>query len=269
MGKLPNSRQKFLDELAAKRQESGSDTTRCLNWNIRNPSLQRAMKQMNWLERNNFDVVILTEVKLSQGCAYIKDRLASLGYTTVFPRPENGDYGVILAVKKGFKEIPKISIDFLPYRVAFAVCNFSGNDVLIAGTYIPIWKNEKKKIFLKSFGKLISNEDLKKKFGNWIILGDMNILEPNHIPSHPLYKEYEFFYESFGKQNFVDAFRFFHPSKNEYSWFSRENNGYRFDHIFVSEKMSKILNDCFYIHDVRLQKLSDHSAMCAEISANQ
>ena len=265
MVKISSERQKFLDELAAKRKNNGSETITCLNWNVRNPSLQRAIKQTNWLEKNNFDIILLSEVKLSQGCTYIKDRLVSLGYTCIFPKPENGDYGVILAIKKGFKEIPKISIDFLPYRVAFAVCNFFGKDVLITGTYIPIWKNEKKKTFLKSFEKLISDENLKKKFDNWIILGDMNILEPNHVPSYPLYKEYEFFYEFFGKQKFVDAFRFSHPNEKEYSWFSRENNGYRFDHIFVSEKMSN-LTDCFYIHDVRLQKLSDHSAMYLEIS---
>jgi exodeoxyribonuclease-3 len=268
MVKSFNSRQKFLDELVAKEKKVDSGTLRCLNWNIRNPSLQRAMKQMEWLERNNFDIIVLTEVKLSQGCTYIRDRLSSLGYTTVFPKPENGDYGVILAIKRGFKEIPKISIDFLSYRVAFAVCNFSGIDVLVVGTYIPIWKDEKKKIFLKSFEKLISNEDLKKKFSNWIILGDMNILEPNHSPSYPLYKEYEFFYDSFGKQKFVDAFRFFHPNDKEYSWFSRENNGYRFDHIFVSEKMLSVLKSCFYTHDVRLEKLSDHSAMHLELHSD-
>lgn len=266
MTKSIGERQKFLDELAAKRKKDEFGTIKCLNWNVRNPSLQRAMKQMKWLERKNFDAIVLTEVKLSQGCTYIKDRLISLGYTCIFPKPENKDYGVILAIKKGFKEIPKISVDFLPYRVAFAVCNFSGKDVLIIGTYIPIWKNEKKIAFLKSFEKLISDENLKKKFGNWIVLGDMNILEPNHLPYYPLYKDYEFFYESFGRQKFVDAFRFFHPNEKEYSWFSRENNGYRFDHIFVSEKILQILKKCFYIHDVRLERLSDHSAMYLEIS---
>jgi len=86
MGKLSfNGRQRFLDELiTGKRRSIGSGIIRCLNWNVRNPSLRRAAKQMKWVEKNSFDIIVLTEVKLSQGCIYIKDRLTSLGYTVIF-----------------------------------------------------------------------------------------------------------------------------------------------------------------------------------------
>jgi len=266
MGKLSfNGRQGFLDELiTGKRRSIGSGIIRCLNWNVRNPSLRRAAKQMKWVEKNSFDIIVLTEVKLSQGCIYIKDRLTSLGYTVIFPKPEREDYGVILAVRKMFKEIPKIYIEFLPYRVSFAVCNFSGKDVLLTGMYAPVWRNEEKRRFLETFEKLISNEDLRKKFSNWIILGDLNLLEPNHIPHYPVYKGWEFFYNIFSKYRFIDAFRFFHPNEKEYSWFGRGGNGYRFDHVFVSEEILPFIRNCFYLHEVRLDKLSDHSAMYLE-----
>jgi len=261
-----DSRQKFLDELMQGKQKSvDTEIIRCLNWNIRNPSIGRATQQMNWLEKNSFDMIVLTEVKPSRGGIYIKDRLTSRGYTVVFPKPENDDYGVILAVRKVFKEIPKIHIDFLSYRVSFALCNFSGKDALFTGTYVPIWRNEKKKMFLEAFEKLLINEDLRKKFEKWIILGDLNILEPNHIPHYPAYKEWEFFYDAFTKHGFVDAYRFFHPKEKEYSWFSRDGNGYRFDHIFVSENILPFLKNCFYVHEVRLEKLSDHCALYLEI----
>jgi len=163
-----------------------------------------------------------------------------------------------------FKEIPKIYIEFLPYRVSFAVCNFSGKDVLLTGMYAPVWRNEEKRRFLETFEKLISNEDLRKKFSNWIILGDLNLLEPNHIPHYPVYKGWEFFYNIFSKYRFIDAFRFFHPNEKEYSWFGRGGNGYRFDHVFVSEEILPFIRNCFYLHEVRLDKLSDHSAMYLE-----
>jgi len=269
MSKVPlNGRQKFLDELTESRQKSvDSGAIRCLNWNIRNPSLRRATKQMRWLEKNSSDIVVLTEVKLSHGGVYIKDRLTSLGYTVIFPRPENEDYGVILAIRKSFKATLKLRIDFLPYRVSSAVCNFSGKDTLIVGVYAPVWRNDKRKTFLEAFEKSITDENLRR-FVGWIILGDLNVLEPNHVPHHPVYKDWEYFYEALIKHGFVDAFRFFHPHEKEYSWFGREGNGYRFDHIFVSENILPFPENCSYIHDVRLEKLSDHSAMYLRIKSS-
>jgi len=261
-------RQKFLDELTnSKPKNIDYETVRCLNWNVRNPSLRRATKQMNWLEKNSFDIIVLTEVKLSQGGVYIKDRLRSLDYTVIFPKPENEDYGIILAIRKFFKETTKLWIDPFPYRASFAVCNFSGKDMLLTGVYVPVWRNDKKKMFLESFEKLMTDENLRNRFGGWIILGDLNVLEPSHIPHYPAYKDWEYFYDVFSKHGFVDAFRLLHPNEREYSWFGREGNGYRFDHIFVSENIVSSLKNCFYIHEVRLKKLSDHSAMYLEIKS--
>jgi len=266
MGKVSfNGRQKFLDELiVTKRKKTSSETIKFLNWNIRNPSLRRSMKQTEWIEKGSFDIIVLTEAKFSQGCIHIRDRLKSLGYNVIFLKPENEDYGVILAVSN-LKEILEKSIKFLPYRTSSAVCNFYGKDILITGVYIPVWRNEEKKKFLDEFEKLIANEDLKKRFDDWIIIGDLNILEPNHIPKYSQYKPWEYFYNRLGKYGFVDAFRFFYPEEKEYSWFGREGNGYRFDHIFVSKNILPLIKNCFYIHEPRLEKLSDHSAMYLEI----
>jgi len=262
-----NGRQKFLDEVIyskTKKISSESEIIRFLNWNVQNPSLRRATKQMEWLEKGNFEIIVLTEVKLSEGCIYIRDRLESLGYTVIFPKPEPNDYGVVLA-SNFLKEIMDISTNFLPYRTSSATCNFHGKNILITSAYAPVWKNQEKKKFTDEFEKLMSDKDLKKKFDGWIILGDLNVLEPSHIPNYPTYKDWEYFYKMFSKYGFVDAFRFFHRNEKEYSWFSREGNGYRFDHIFVSENILPFLKNCYYVHEPRLKKLSDHSVMCLEI----
>lgn len=44
-----------------------------LSLNIGNPSLDRARKQCEWLDKRPEDVFILTETKNSQGCSYIED----------------------------------------------------------------------------------------------------------------------------------------------------------------------------------------------------
>lgn len=257
-------RQKFLDELAKNHRNSDSEVIRLLNWNIRNPSLERAIKQIEWIKKNNFDVIVLSETKSSEGCDYISDRLKGLGYAVLFPKTKNDDYCAIMAVRN-LKEIPEIHTDFLPYRVSFSVCNFSGKNILVAGMYAPIWKDDKARNWFKKFEELMNDENLRKKFSDWIIIGDMNVLEPKHDPQYQIYKEWEWFYNAFKNHGFTDIFRFFHPEEKEYSWFSHDGNGYRFDHAFATESLLPFVKKCFYIHEVRLNKLSDHSAMCLEI----
>ncbi len=77
-------RQIFLDEKESKKDMPkviSNKQIRCLNWNIQNPSLERATKQINWIEKDNFDAIILTEAKYSKAGLYIVDRLKSRGYT--------------------------------------------------------------------------------------------------------------------------------------------------------------------------------------------
>lgn len=154
-------RQKFLDELAKNQRSSNSEVIRLLNWNIRNPSLERAIKQIEWIKKNDFDIIVLSEAKSSEGCNYISDRLKGLGYTVLFPKPENDDYCAIMAVRN-LKEIPEIHIDFLSYRISFSVCNFSGKDIVIAGMYAPIWKDDKARKWFKKFEELMKDANLRK-----------------------------------------------------------------------------------------------------------
>jgi exonuclease III len=66
-----------------------------------------------------------------------------------------------------------------------------------------------------------------------------------------------------GLANFglVDAFRYQHGYRaQEFSWYTRSKVGRRFDHVFATPAL---LNraDCRYLHAVREQRLSDHSAI--------
>ena len=67
------------------------------------------------------------------------------------------------------------------------------------------------------------------------------------------------------KENYVDAFRHIHGQKEEYSWFSHQGNGYRYDHTYLSESLLPIVKNCYYIHEWREEGLSDHSSMVLEL----
>ena len=60
---------------------------------------------------------------------------------------------------------------------------------------------------------------------------------------------------------YVDAFRHAHGEAKEYSWYSHQGNGYRYDHTYVSEALLPYVADCRYIHEWREDGLSDHSPM--------
>ena len=70
----------------------------------------------------------------------------------------------------------------------------------------------------------------------------------------------------FSKRKLNDAFRLLNPTINDHSWFGRSGNGYRFDHFFVSGDIKPKILSCNYIHQPRINKLSDHSIMLMKIA---
>jgi exodeoxyribonuclease-3 len=117
--------------------------------------------------------------------------------------------------------------------------------------------------------------DLKKEIPNLVILGDYNICHEEIDIHNPKMKNVSGFLpverEWIGKfidSGFTDAFRFLHPDKQEYSWWSyranaRANNkGWRLDYAMVANplqeniKRSVILTEAVH---------SDHCPILVEI----
>jgi exonuclease III len=62
-----------------------------------------------------------------------------------------------------------------------------------------------------------------------------------------------------------DAFRIKNGYKDSSgSWFTNKGQGRRYDHIFSSVNLS--VNDAFYDHVPREEKLSDHSPLVVEFN---
>src|SRR3989344_5672424 len=74
------------------------------------------------------------------------------------------------------------------------------------------------------------------------------------------------FYRNLMSYRMKDAFRHVNPSLREYSWIGRTGDGYRYDHCFISENIIHSVKKCFYFHKPREKRLSDHSAIIAELS---
>lgn len=239
-------------------------------WNIANPSIERANKQAEWLRKRPEDVLVLTEAKRSKGCIFMERYFQAYKYNVAFLKPEGKEFGVIIASKHPLMQSNFSNhIDYLQARVTSVKLNFLNNELEIIGVYVPsrnsnYEKIDRKKRFLENLTNVLKTTHQPS---NQIFCGDLNILEPNHVPYYPFFKEWEYnFYRDLIKNQLKDAFRHLHPSNQEYSWVGRTGDGYRYDHCFVSENLLPLVQKCYYFHKPREIRLSDHSAIIVELN---
>jgi len=233
-------------------------------WNIGNPSEKRAKRQAAWLDKRPEHVFVLTETKNSNGCLFIEKYFKERNYDVFFPKPQNSEYGTMIISKYSLKTSNfSNKITYLRSRVASVKLKLSAELLEIIGVYVPSRNSEQEKInkkrrFLENLTDIFKKETIDSKT---IFCGDLNILEPNHIPRYPFFQKWEYdFYENLNSK-FKDAFRHLSPNARAYSWIGRTGDGYRYDHCFTSKKLLSSLHKSYYLSDTRKMKLSDHSAL--------
>jgi exodeoxyribonuclease-3 len=103
-----------------------------------------------------------------------------------------------------------------------------------------------------------------------VLLGDLNIVEPDHRPRYPFFHPFEYaFYRRLEDLGLVDAFRHLHAGQVEHSWVGRTGDGYRYDHAFISKGLLDALDGCAYLHEPRSIRLSDHSALTLRVRVSR
>ena len=232
-----------------------------MNWNVRNPSVTRAIRQVKWIRSVAPDVIVLTEIKRSKGTGYISDRLQALNYHVRYKEPDENRYGSMLASKYPIPIHEDSEDEHFGPRVVSATLNIHSQIVDVIGVYVHIRRDEEKRRFLDNLLEHIEGHPA----GRMVFCGDFNILEPDHIPHYPKFEEWEYeFYKRLGQIGLRDAFRLLNHDKTVYSWVGNRGEGYRYDHIFISVDLLPRIVNCRYLHDPREDGLSDHSGMIAE-----
>ena len=123
-------------------------------------------------------------------------------------------------------------------------------------------RNVNKRLFqdqvISQLKSLYKDENTK----NLVIGGGLNVIDPNHIPKYPIFGDREFgLYNAFLRVGLIEVYRLLNPNTQGYSWFGKLNDEDRFDHLFISKCFDRSIMECYYIHEPRVSKLSDHSAM--------
>ena len=247
--------------------EPATDRLRLVTWNVQHAAPARTVRQVDWLAgQESADVVVLTEVSGGSSGDVLVQELSDAGYRAVIAPWGGDDYRTVIASRHAALAAAPCPVDVLPHRFPTAAFTLAGTPITVAGLYVPSrGSKERRNLDKRAFQSAVSAAlpALAARGGLVAVVGDLNVVEPGHIPHHSLYGRWEYdFYTSFAAAGFTDAFRALHPEEVEHSWFGRRSgDGYRFDHALVTAAHSARIRTCRYLHEPRESGLSDPSAM--------
>jgi exodeoxyribonuclease-3 len=245
-----------------------------MTFNIGSPSEERAHRQLAWLATRHEDVFVLTETRASDGCRHLADAFRTAGWAVVYPKPGPTEYGVMVVSRLPVQVDPiGAQLSFLPERVAGVMISTRMGLVRVLGAYAPTRdataeRTERKRRWLSEFSTALRANGLTDSGAETVLLGDLNVIEPDHEPSYTTFRwfEYDFYRGLTDKHALVDAFRHTEPDAVEHSWIGRTGDGYRYDHAHCSKKLAAEIEECEYVHEPRTTRLSDHSALSLTFS---
>jgi len=102
---------------------------------------------------------------------------------------------------------------------------------------------------------------------NSMIVGDLNCGIPFEDSDTKSFVNTHMFQALIGK-GWTDSWRSRNAGAKEFSWISSRGNGYRYDHALCSESLDSQIEQVQYDHEVRVGKLSDHSALLIDFKQN-
>ena len=224
-----------------------------LSWNIRQGGGTRILKILSKLTSFSAEVVVLSEYKNNDAGGRIRAGLLSAGYRYQFvsaARPGDNSAAIFSKLPGSSWLYPNADAEY-PHNVLAA----EYEAFKVFGMYLPHKKKH------KLFDFLIEEAQSAKPA---IMVGDFNsgINGVDQAGSSFWYEEKLLALQKLG---YRDAFRVKQGQVKEYSWYSHQGNGYRYDHTYVHESLVPIIKDCYYIHGWREEKLSDHSPMVLEL----
>lgn len=221
-----------------------------LSWNIRQGGGSRIAAITQALIAEKPEVIILSEFRNNNSGLAIRNKLMKAGYLhqTVTGASKNDNSVIIASTLPCSSQLHPDADPNYSHNIA----SISFDAFSVMGMYLP----HKKKHQLLSY----INDLVKKSDHPFILAGDFNSGK-NYIDQ----KGNSFWYEDqliqLESNGYHDTFRHIHNDKKEYSWFSYQGNGYRYDHTYAHQSLLPIIKKSYYIHEWRASKWSDHSPM--------
>ena len=225
-----------------------------ISWNIRQGGGSRIKEICQQVTRWKAQILILSEFRNNDSGRQLRTQLLKLGYRYQWVTG-SGDQDNAVAI---FSLLPGSS-SLLPesdqtYGHNILVAHFPAFSVM--GVYLPHKKKHSLLPYIKDYA-LAHNQPL-------ILAGDLNT-GINGVDQKGSSFWYEDELKDLASADLEDTFRHLHGNVTEYSWYSHQGNGYRYDHTYTSTVLRPLIKACYYDHSVREDKVSDHSAMVLEL----
>lgn len=224
-----------------------------LSWNIRQGGGSRITKIIGCIRDHKPHVLTLNEYRNNKSGIRIRTELLHLGYRYQVVTQAGSDNNSVLIASK----LPGDSCLFPKsdptYFHNIACISFDAFDLY--GVYFP--HKKKHRLFNFLMERLAESKPS-------IIAGDFNSgINGLDQKGNSFWYEHEM--KALTRIGYQDAFRHLHGDTLEYSWYSHQGNGYRYDHTYIHEDLLPILKGCYYDHEVRQNNISDHSMMILEL----
>lgn len=231
--------------------------------NVQSPPPPRARSLARWLHEHDWDILALTELSSGNGSEILVSELESVGYRSLTQRPNSRDYASAILWKSREIEASACGPEDLGPRVQAVGLSGSAPDLLLVAAYVPslnLHNAERRPAFLARLKPWL--ESAHRGGRHTVVIGDLNVLEPHHVPRVPAFElERPFAYGLFTAVGLVDAFRYASPLSCEHSWYDRNDSGQRLDHALVSSSLIDQVTVCTYLHETRDLRLTDHSGL--------
>ena len=222
---------------------------------------------VGWLSQTDIDIFCIQETKAQPEQVAERGLFEELGYRQYWHSAEKKGYSGVATFSRIEPDVVIEGCGMEQYDREGRILRTDFGDWTLLNCYFPSGttgdeRQAFKMEFLDDFYRWI--EALKKERPNLIIVGDYNIAHTEidiHDPvrnkksSGFLPEEREWMSKWF-ENGFTDAFRFLHPAKVEYSWWSfranaRANNkGWRIDYQSVSDGIRSRLLEAYQMPDV-------------------
>jgi exonuclease III len=205
----------------------------------------------------NCDIIILCEFRLNENGNRLIKFFNNHGYLNQYYNSNisSTTNRVFVASKYSFNSY---EIPFNLSKDSHRLIKLIGKDFILYSVYFANHQMKK-----NLFEYLITEKYDFTKLN--LIMGDFNTGLPYIDEQKSTFWGYKYF-EEILNIGFTDCFRLFKPKDKDYSWFSNKGNGFRIDHSFISTKHHDLLMSCNYFHNIRLNGISDHSAIITDIN---
>lgn len=218
-------------------------------WNIQQGGGSRVLEIVDALVQSKATIICLNEFKNNDKGLKIRTSLLKAGYLhQQVSGAHSNENSVLTASKMAFGgsifSTPSESYPNNIIQADFGVFK-------LYNMYLP--HRKKHDLFKLLFEEI-------KTVKNAILVGDFNSGKQyiDQKGNSFMYAEY---FDQFEKEDYVDFWRHIHKDRAEFSWFSHQGNGYRYDHIYGHQSLTPIIKSCQYLQEWRLQKWSDHAPM--------